>query len=164
MIPTTDRPPAAAQSPAELMIALQHALRAIQATTGGDRTWVELQLSMAQLKALALVVHTGGVTGRSLAARLSIGASAVTPLVDRLAAQKLVRRESDPDDRRVAWIRPTPKALALWEKLQQTNRTVLTEILDALPSKDRDRVHQALALLLDAAHRVLARHQEGVAR
>ena len=162
-VPVDRHPPAAtvpaSQHPVDLMVSLMHALRAIQAATGGDRIWTDLHLTMAQFKALALVAYTGGLTSRGLAERLGIGPSAVTPLVDRLTAQKLVRRENDPDDRRVAWIRPTPRALAFWEKLLQTNRSVIADMLATLPPRDLERVQQALELLLGAAQRMLSRHQ-----
>jgi DNA-binding MarR family transcriptional regulator len=148
-----------APHPADLMVSLMHALRAIQAAGGGDRIWTDLHLTMAQFKALALVASTGGLTSRGLAERLGIGPSAVTPLVDRLIGQKLVRRENDPDDRRVAWIRPTPRALALWEKLLQINRSVVAEMVETMPARDLERVQQALGLLLDAAQRALERHR-----
>ena len=64
---------------------------------------------MAQLKAMMLIVQTGGVRSRELADGLGIAPSAATPLVDRLVEQKLARRDDDTADRRIIWIRPTPK-------------------------------------------------------
>jgi len=69
--------------------------------------WSDLDLTMAQLKALIAITGTGGLTGRDLAERLGIGPSAVTPLVDRLVAHGYVRREEDATDRRITWARPT---------------------------------------------------------
>ena len=67
----------------------------------GERPWLLLDLTMAQLKAMMLIVQTGGVRSRELADGLGIAPSAATPLVDRLVDQKLARRDDDPVDRRL---------------------------------------------------------------
>lgn len=143
----------------DTLLALVCALRALQ-LSDRDHPWLALPLTMAQLKALMLIFQSGGMQSRGLADRLGIGPSAVTPLVDRLVEQKLVRRDDDPNDRRIIWVRPTAKAVALGEKLMEANRSALAEVLEALPPRDHDRVHESLHLLLDGAERVLNRHQQ----
>jgi DNA-binding MarR family transcriptional regulator len=123
----------------------------------GERPWLLLDLTMAQLKAMMLLVQSGGVRSRELADGLGIAPSAATPLVDRLVDQKLARREDDVDDRRIIWIRPTAKAQALHDELLHTNQEVLTEVLDALPADVRPRVQESVRLLLESAERVLHR-------
>jgi DNA-binding MarR family transcriptional regulator len=123
----------------------------------GERPWMLLDLTMAQLKGMMLIVQTGGVRSRELADGLGIAPSAATPLVDRLVEQKLARREDDPEDRRIIWIRPTPKAQALHDQLLHTNQQVLTEVVDALPADVRSRVQDSVRLLLESAERVLQR-------
>ena len=123
----------------------------------GERPWLLLDLTMAQLKAMMLIVQTGGVRSRELADGLGIAPSAATPLVDRLVDQKLARREDDPDDRRIIWIRPTSKAQALHDQLLQTNQDVLADVIDALPDDVRPKVHESIRLLLESAERVLER-------
>lgn len=123
----------------------------------GDRPWLLLDLTMAQLKAMMLVVQSGGVRSRELADGLGIAPSAATPLVDRLVEQKLVRREDDADDRRIIWIRPTPKAQALHDQLLHTNEQVLADVIEALPAELRPKVQESVRLLLESAERVLQR-------
>ena len=121
----------------------------------GERPWLLLDLTMAQLKAMMLIVQSGGVRSRELADGLGIAPSAATPLVDRLVDQKLARREDDADDRRIIWIRPTPKAQALHDQLLHTNETVMAEVIEALPPGDRPKVQDSIRLLLESAERVL---------
>jgi DNA-binding MarR family transcriptional regulator len=123
----------------------------------GERPWMLLDLTMAQLKAMMLIVQSGGVRSRELADGLGIAPSAATPVVDRLVDQKLARRDDDPDDRRIIWIRPTPKAQALHDQLLQTNEDVLADVIDALPTEVRPKVHESIRLLLESAERVLER-------
>ena len=123
----------------------------------GERPWLLLDLTMAQLKAMMLIVQSGGVRSRELADGLGIAPSAATPLVDRLVEQKLARREDDADDRRIIWIRPTPKAQALHDQLLHTNEEVLAEVIEALPTDVRPKVQESVRLLLESAERVLQR-------
>ena len=133
---------------------LLHALRALHT----DATpWLELDLTMAQLKALIVVVQTDGVSSRGLADRLAISAPAVTPLVDRLIEHKLVRREDDPSDRRIVLVAPTARALALHDALMETSRATVAEIVNELPDAEIRGIEQALAPLLAAATDMLAR-------
>lgn len=142
-------------------IAVGRLLRAIQAAKGADH-WFSLDLTMAQLKVALLIVQTAGVSSRSIADRLNIGPSAVTPLVDSLVKLRLARREADTADRRVVYIKPTARLLDLHASLLQSSRTLLAEILEEMPKGDRDVVANALSVLRASAARVHARMQEEV--
>ena len=117
--------------------------------------WAELDLTMAQLKALIAITATGGLTGRDLAERLGIGPSAVTPLVDRLVAHGYVRRAEDPADRRITWARPTGSARALFDQLNTANREHVEQVLVALDPAELAAVRAALEMLARAAEREL---------
>jgi DNA-binding MarR family transcriptional regulator len=142
------------KSCSDALSALVQALRTIQVAKG-DRPWLVVDLTMAQLKALILLVQSGGLRSRDLADGLGIAPSAVTPLVDRLVDQKLVKRENDAGDRRIVWIRPAAKAITLHDKLMQTNRSVLEEVLAEVPAGERQRVYESMQLLVESAQRVL---------
>src|SRR6478609_5416836 len=124
----------------EQLTRLVATLREIQFCRG-ERPWLLLGLTMAQLKAMMLIVQTGGVRSRELADGLGIAPSAATPLVDRLVEQKLARREDDPADRRIVWILPTGKALAVYDELLHTSQDVLDDVISEVPAKDRKAVH-----------------------
>jgi DNA-binding MarR family transcriptional regulator len=115
--------------------------------------WGGLDLTMSQLKTIMLLVETGGLTGRDLAERLGIGASAVTSLVDRLVQRGYARREEDRADRRVTWTRPTEQATALFERLHATHRERLAEVLATLTTEELALVVQAMSTLELAATR-----------
>ena len=144
------------QSIIDNWLALQLTVRAIQ-TVAGDGRWLAVNLTMAQLKVALLLVQAGGLPSRVIGERLAIGPSAVTPLVDRLVALKLARREADPTDRRVVYVRPTPKAQALHETLLQTGRNILADVLKEVPESERERIGRALSVLRESAARVHGR-------
>lgn len=124
--------------------------------------WLDLDLTMSQLKSLMLLVETGGLSGRELAERLGIGAPAVTALVDRLVLRGYVRREDDPADRRVSWARPTESAVALFDRLHSAHHERLVEILSAVAPDELDVVERAVvALEAAAARRVAERRAVG---
>ncbi len=68
------------------------------------------------------------VTIGELAERLQIRHHSVVGLVDRLAAQKLVARESAGEDRRQVYVRLTPGGLSALEQLSAAHRAELRRI------------------------------------
>ena len=144
----------------DLLMALAASLKGI-ATKHADDVWMSLDLSMAQLKAFMIVVHTGGLPTRALAARMRVSPSAVTPVVDGLAAKKLVRREDDNDDRRVIWVMPTAKARSLYEKLNEGSRSMIERVIAGAPEPDLKHARQVLGALLSSATAPAQRAQEG---
>ncbi len=161
-MPTTRRAAApkrgsAAARPATLdaLATLVHTLRALHLAGGGRQPWLALDLSMAQFKTVLLLVFTGGMTSRRLADQLGVGPSAISQLVDRLVQQKLARRVADDADRRVSWIRPTAKAMAMQESLMQTSRSLLADLVAGLSASEHAMVQPALTLLNERAQQAL---------
>src|SRR4051812_43768284 len=95
-------------------------------------SWMDVDLTMGQLRAVILVAETGGLSGRSLGERLGITPSAVTALVDRLVQRGYVRREEDTVDRRISWARPTDLALDLFARIHASHRKQLEGTLEML--------------------------------
>jgi MarR family transcriptional regulator, organic hydroperoxide resistance regulator len=117
--------------------------------------WIDVDLTMGQLRAVVLVAETGGLSGRSLGERLGITPSAVTALVDRLVQRGYVRREEDATDRRVSWARPTDQALELFARIHASHRRQLEGTLALISAEELEVVERALVLLRDAAVRRL---------
>jgi DNA-binding MarR family transcriptional regulator len=137
-----DRTESSRAAAAEAFAAVIRSLRLLQSSR-----WVDLDLSMAQFKTAMLVASTGGLSGRELAARLNIGPSAVTPLVDGLVRHGYVRREEDPADRRVCWARPTAAGTALFEQVNLASTEELAQVLAKLTDDELAVVERGLALL-----------------
>ena len=94
---------------------LLDAARAVEAQAEG--ALAELGLSLAKLGALRhLVLAAQPLTLSQLAERHCCGKSNVTQLVDRLEAEGLVARESDPDDRRTVRATVTPAGRAAYDR------------------------------------------------
>src|SRR5262252_6447475 len=87
------------------------------------RDWLDVDLTIQQLKVVFLAVRLGSLTAGQIGRELHVGFSTVTGLVDRLAEQGLVSRGEDPNDRRATRVVPTDRARALVEALYSYRRT-----------------------------------------
>jgi len=130
----------------ESFVSMLTGLRALAGDDDASR-WAEVTLTMAQLKVLVCLVSTEGCTARSLADKLGVSPSAITPIVDQLVAAELARREPDENDRRIIWIHPTPQGTSLHDRLMGGRRAAIRAVVLAVPASERAAVAHALEVL-----------------
>ena len=98
-----------------------------------------------QYAVLKVLSDADGQTGAELGARLGIDSATTTGVADRLAANGLLERRPDPQDRRLQRLFLTPEARALQpildHEMDQLNREVESE-LDADAPRLRSRLRQ----------------------
>jgi DNA-binding MarR family transcriptional regulator len=108
-------------------------LRAIGASA--PSVWMELDLSMAQLKTLMTLYNGGAAPIGQIAECLGIGQPTASHLVDRLVQTQLVVRTEDPLDRRRTLAQLSPEGEELAERINQvrfgTLRRWLMQLDDA---------------------------------
>jgi len=92
--------------------ALQTTLKATSGTV-----WMELDLTIAQLRTLLVLAEEGPLVIGHIAQRLGIGLSTGGHLVDRLVQAGLAERAEDAEDRRRTLARLTPKGEDLYARL-----------------------------------------------
>jgi DNA-binding MarR family transcriptional regulator len=92
-----------------------------------------------------------------LAEYLGVTASTMSLNLGRLEAGGLVRRVRDPEDRRVMNVLLTPEGQRLVERAQALEPARIADVLGALLPEERRRALDGLALLAEAADRVVAR-------
>jgi len=127
-------------------------LRLIQQIHAGPaRPWLDLHLTMPQLKMLFVVDWLGPISMGQLAGHLHISVSAATGLVDRLVEAALARREDDPRDRRVVRVSSTPAGKALIVKLRSASDERLGRVLDRLSQSDLELCLAAMESVTRAA-------------
>lgn len=93
---------------------------------------------------VALAGSVGTTTG-ALAGRLRISNSAVTQLVDGLAASGVVRRDEDSEDRRRVKIRLTEHGKRLYRQFDEARLAQTAALLSSLADEEAQR----LAVLLE---------------
>ncbi len=108
----------------------------------------EVGLSLAKLAALNRLTEAGeSLPLGQLAERLSCVKSNVTQLVDRLEADGLVNRTSDPNDRRSRLAVLTASGRAAYAKGSQIQQETEREIFGVLTSDESDKLHELLGKL-----------------
>src|SRR2546423_12566088 len=102
--------------------ALQAQKRIVQAMhAAAEPTWLQLDLTMAQLKGLFALADSPMTIGQ-LADALGSGKPAASILVERLVQLALVERAEDPLDRPRTIARVTPQGEELVARLRQGRR------------------------------------------
>jgi DNA-binding MarR family transcriptional regulator len=113
--------------------------------------WLDVDLTMVQLKTLLIVVDSQGATVSQLARGLEVTSSTVTGVVDRLAHQGLVARREDPTDRRVNLVEASTAGLRLANRLYFFRLQRMRELLACLDDEELAVVREAADLLTRAA-------------
>jgi len=140
-------------------------LRSIITRVSGDASgaWMDLDVTMPQMKVLMLLRENGALRVGVLARHLNVSTPTITGIVDRLVRQDLVKREGDPSDRRVVLNVLTPKGEQLMERLRHRSDEELMRVIGSLSPGEADSLAQSLQLLtriLDSASRNAAEHED----
>jgi DNA-binding MarR family transcriptional regulator len=113
------------------------------------RFFMDVDLTMAQFRALAAMRRWGRQTGRELAQRLHVTPGTLVPLFDRLEELGYLRRVPDMDDRRLTWLELTPKTERLFERLWGMGAARLTLAVSRLMPRDRAELKRLLHRLAE---------------
>ncbi len=127
-------------------------------------SWEDAGLTMSQLRVLWFLNHAPGMTAGKLAENLGVRPSTVTGIVDRLVRQHLVKRSSDPLDRRVVRNCLTADGARLITEFGQAERAFVAQILDQITDADLRLLACGLTTLREKAEAMglLAHIEEGV--
>ena len=130
----------------EIIELQQQAFRAMGKSE--PNAWMELNLTVAQLKCLHFIYFGGTTNLIKLAKALHVTPSNVTVIVNRLVTQELVTREENPEDRRAYILSMTKKGTALIEGLQESGAKRIVEILNKLSTKELAALQTGLKALV----------------
>lgn len=122
----------------------------------GAPAWYEVELSVAQLKALFTLVDGGPMPIGGVAARLGIGLPAASSLVDRLVDQELAKRREDPLDRRRTLAEPTAAGEGLAQRLRHGSREALRAWLERMDRDDLEALVRGLGAMVTLARAPMA--------
>jgi DNA-binding MarR family transcriptional regulator len=105
------------------------------------------RLRGAQIELLRLVEAHPGMRVSEAAKRLYLAGNSVSTLVNQLSGAGLLRRETDPDDRRFARLLPTPEAAARLRAWEERRTVLVRQQVDLLSDADRAALTAALPAL-----------------
>jgi DNA-binding MarR family transcriptional regulator len=103
--------------------------------------------SPTQLSALATIERDGPITLGELAAVERVQPPTITAAVGRLERRGLVRRDVDPEDRRVARVEVTAQGRRLLEQSRSRKTAYLERTLARLDPDEREALQRAAAIL-----------------
>jgi len=107
-------------------------------------------ISATQLNILKLLEEIGDLSLSEVSKHLAANNSTVTGIVDRMETAGLVKRERSSEDRRVWKLKMTARGRGIAAKLDVGPWNLLRSALDAMPTKDIDRLIDTLDRI--AAH------------
>ncbi|MFA7437853.1 MarR family winged helix-turn-helix transcriptional regulator [Castellaniella sp.] len=109
-----------------------------------DLDTLPLGLTANQWRPLLLIKHKGTDTPAELARVMNVDTGAITRMLDRLEAKKILRRERIPEDRRVVKVVLTDSGHALTDQILPIVAQALNQHLQGF---SKDEVRMLLALL-----------------
>jgi DNA-binding MarR family transcriptional regulator len=113
--------------------------------------WLDVDMSMRQVKAVFVLAVHGPISVGGLGRRLDLAEPTASLLVEELVTKTLAARETDPLDRRRTLVRLTDEGAALVDRLQQTRDENIDRWLGALGEGDLRALLQGLEAILRAA-------------
>jgi DNA-binding MarR family transcriptional regulator len=120
---------------------------------GGLGVIQDLELTMSQALALFHLADHGRLSVGDLQAAIGRSQAATSHLVDQLTQRSLVRRRTDPSDRRRRVVELAPRGRAAMRKIEAMRRTALERALAPVPSDVIERYDAAMAEVLGALRR-----------
>jgi DNA-binding MarR family transcriptional regulator len=119
--------------------------RQVRRSTG--RGFDAAGLTQSQAELLRLVGRQPGISVRAAATELGLVPNTASTLVSKLAADGLLIRDVDTDDRRVGRLRLTEPAQLIADESRAARRAALSAVLDELDASQIDRLAQGLEVL-----------------
>ncbi|MGO8683955.1 MAG: MarR family winged helix-turn-helix transcriptional regulator [Thermoleophilia bacterium] len=110
-------------------------------------TWLQLDLTMAQLKALVAIEGSAAISVCRLGRELSISEPTTSLLVDKLVRRGYVERTVDPGDRRRVLLTATRRGQELLRELRHGHHQSLIKWLSVLSDDDLDVLARGLQAL-----------------
>ena len=120
---------------------------------------VEPDLTLSQLRTLAMIDSKGPLHLAAVAEGLGVNPSNASRTCDRLVAIELLDRREDPADRRNVVLRLTRKGRGTLERMLKHRRAVLEQVIQRMSRTDREHFVHLMEALSTAADQL---EDEGV--
>jgi len=104
----------------------------------------EVELNVRQFSVLALAASDLKPTQREMSSFVALDPSQIVALVDTLEERNLVKRETDPRDRRSKNIVATPEGEELYRQARKITMAAEDHVLGNLTASERDQLRELL--------------------
>lgn len=113
---------------------------------------IDLNLTLAQVKAIYVVATAGPLRMVDLATRMGVAPSTLSGLADRLVQLGLLERFDDPANRRQVLVRATPTATEQIQAISELNQESMRLLLMRLHTiEEIETIERAIRLMTAAA-------------
>lgn len=113
---------------------------------------IDLNLTLAQVKAIYVVATAGPLRMVDLATRMGVAPSTLSGLADRLVQLGLLERFDDPANRRQVLVRATPTATEQIQAMSELNQESMRLLLMRLHTiEEIETIERAIRLMTAAA-------------
>jgi DNA-binding MarR family transcriptional regulator len=119
--------------------------------TNASTAWLELDLSITQLRNLIILSLHGPQAVGQLATVLEVSEPSASQIVERLSQRALVRRDPDPSDRRRILVSITEEGEQLLDSVRSSRAAVAEKLLDQLDETSLRALALGIGALADAA-------------
>lgn len=134
---------------------LERLYRAVRQIARGE--WLNIDLTMPQLKAMLILFSDGVKRMGLLASDLDVSMPTATGIIDRTAEKGLIERESDPQDRRVVLCRLSKEGHELISHLWKLGEMETRQLLELMTSEELQLVEGGSKAFLRAMSALSAR-------
>jgi DNA-binding MarR family transcriptional regulator len=111
-------------------------------------------LTPTQISVLLTVVRVGSIRVSELAEYEAVNPTQLSRSIAQLVEGGFVERLADREDRRAAWVKPTPAGKRLAERIRRERTDAVNVALERLAPAERERIVGALAALEELAERL----------
>ena len=111
------------------------------------RREAEPGITQSQLSALATIERHGRMTIGELSGVEQVQPPTMTKIVAALVDAGLVARETDPDDRRMSWLRATPEGVKLLQRSRKRKEAFLAKRMRSLEPRQLAVLEEATEIL-----------------
>lgn len=133
----------------DLIEDIKEAVTAFMTASAATRAtpWLDLDLSLPQLKAIFALQHMGPVRVGEISHVLGLSPNATTAVLDRLEQHDLVSRQPDPADRRAVLVGLTRHGHEQVADLQSSNLRHLGDLLARLSEEELHALERGMSAL-----------------
>jgi DNA-binding MarR family transcriptional regulator len=130
------------------------ASRALVAVAARSLSGVAEEVTLTQYRSLVVMASRGPQSVAALADAVAVTPPTASRLCDRLVRKGLIRRRTDPRDRRAVRLALTEAGRALVDAVTERRRTEIARLLEAVPLDAQRSMVAALGQLAAAAGEV----------
>lgn len=113
--------------------------------------WLEMDLTMTQLKVALCLATEGPARVSALASFLGVSTATMTGIADRLVQHDFIIRYHDPSDRRAVICELSEKGKKIINQMWEVGSNRTRQLLERMTADQLEYMHQGVADLLAAA-------------